>query len=90
LREALGVEVDREAALRALLDAFAARYAALPASPVADYARYLDTLGKRVCLNVGDEIIEGQALRVEDDGALVVETDSGERWVRFGDVLPFS
>jgi BirA family biotin operon repressor/biotin-[acetyl-CoA-carboxylase] ligase len=87
LREALGKEVDRETVLRALLDAFSARYAAMPASPVADYARYLDTLGKRVQLSVGDEIIEGQALRVEDDGALVVETDAGERVVCFGQMV---
>jgi BirA family biotin operon repressor/biotin-[acetyl-CoA-carboxylase] ligase len=87
LRQSFGVEVDREAVLRALLDAFAVRYDALPVSPVADYSRHLDTLGKRVRLSVGDEIIEGQALRVEDDGALVVETDAGEHRVRFGDVL---
>jgi BirA family biotin operon repressor/biotin-[acetyl-CoA-carboxylase] ligase len=87
LREALGHEVDREAVLDRLLAAFGARYAMLPASPLADYARRLDTLGKRVRLRAGSEIVEGEALRVEDDGALVVMTYGGERIVTFGDVV---
>jgi BirA family biotin operon repressor/biotin-[acetyl-CoA-carboxylase] ligase len=87
LREAFGVLVDRERVLNRLLDVFAARYISLPASPVGDYARHVDTLGKRVRLRVGDEIVDGDAMRVEDDGALVVQTDSGERAVRFGDVV---
>lgn len=90
LREVLGCEVDREGVLEQLLVAFNTRYARLPESPVAGYARYLDTLGKRVRLSVGDEIVEGEAARVEDDGALVVVTASGEHIVRFGDVMPNS
>lgn len=87
LREALGHEVDREAVLERLLAAFDARYAMLPASPLADYARRLDTLGRRVRLQVGAESVEGDALRVEEDGALVVMTHQGERIVAFGDVV---
>ena len=52
--------------------------------------RALDTLGKRVRLSAGDETVEGEAARVEDDGALVVTTERGERTVRFGDVMPLS
>ncbi|MCS6847309.1 MAG: biotin--[acetyl-CoA-carboxylase] ligase [Anaerolineae bacterium] len=87
LCEALGQEVDRQAVLDWLLAAFSVRYATLPASPVADYARQLDTLGKQVRLQAGDEIVEGKAARVEDDGALVVMTTAGERIVTFGDVV---
>jgi BirA family biotin operon repressor/biotin-[acetyl-CoA-carboxylase] ligase len=85
LREAFGREFDREAVLHRLLARFGARYAMLPASPVADYAHHLRTLGTHVRLNVGAEIIEGEAVRVEDDGALVVATARGERIVRKGD-----
>jgi BirA family biotin operon repressor/biotin-[acetyl-CoA-carboxylase] ligase len=87
LREALGHEVDREVALERLLAAFGTRYATLPASPLADYVRRLDTLGKHVRLQAGDETVEGEALRVEDDGALVVMTNGSERVVTFGDVV---
>lgn len=48
--------------------------------------RALDTLGKRVRLSAGEEIVEGEAVRVEEDGALVVATENGESVVRFGDV----
>jgi BirA family biotin operon repressor/biotin-[acetyl-CoA-carboxylase] ligase len=87
LREAFGREFDRDAMLQSLLNAFSVQYAALPASPVADYTRHLDTLGKRVKLMVGGDAAEGEALRVEDDGALIVSTIAGERAVHFGDVL---
>ncbi|GIV85649.1 MAG: hypothetical protein KatS3mg052_2656 [Candidatus Roseilinea sp.] len=87
LREALGQAVDRDVVLQRLLAAFGARYAMLPASPLADYLRYLDTLGRRVRLQVGDEVVVGDAARVEDDGALVVMTDNGERVVTFGDLM---
>jgi BirA family biotin operon repressor/biotin-[acetyl-CoA-carboxylase] ligase len=88
LREVLGVELDREAMLDRLLVTFGARYSTLPKSPVAEYARHLDTLGKHVQMNVGADIVAGQAVRVEDDGALVVLTTAGERTISFGDVLP--
>ncbi len=87
LREEFGVAFDREVVLASLLNAFAVRWSELPASPTAGYASHLETLGKRVRLTVGDETVEGEAMRVEDDGALVVHTASGERIVRFGDVV---
>lgn len=90
LREVLGREVDREGVLNRLVAALQVRYAALPASPVAEYARALATLGTRVRLDLGAELIEGDAVRVEADGALVVATATGERIVRFGDVHPYS
>lgn len=87
LREALGVDIDRDVVLTQLLSAFAARWATLPTSPVTDYVRHLDTLGKHVQLNLGGEVVEGRAARVEADGALVVATVAGERAVRFGDMV---
>jgi BirA family biotin operon repressor/biotin-[acetyl-CoA-carboxylase] ligase len=87
LRQTFGRDWDREAVFNRLLGVFGARYAALPASPAADYIHYLDTLGKRVRLKVGAEVVEGEAVRVEDDGALVVRTANGECMVRFGEVV---
>lgn len=87
LHQVLGQEVDREIVLAQLLAALGARYGRLPASPLADYVHHLDTLGRRVCVQAGDALVEGDAVRVEDDGALVVMTPDGERVVRFGDVV---
>ncbi len=87
LHEALGTAPDRDALLDQLLSAFGERYGRLPESPLADYARWLETLGRRVRLRAGDEVIEGEAIRLQEDGALVVTTDAGERVATFGDVV---
>ncbi len=90
-RQESGVEFDREVVLHNVLDVFAKRWAMLPASPTTEYASHLGTLGRQVRLVVGDEIIEGKAVRVEADGALVMRTINGdrtsERTIRFGDVM---
>jgi BirA family biotin operon repressor/biotin-[acetyl-CoA-carboxylase] ligase len=90
LREASGQELDREAVLDGALASLARRYMALPASPLADYVRRIETLGRRVHLDLGGEVVEGEAVRVGDDGALVVAAEAGERTVRFGDIHPHS
>ncbi len=89
LRDASGRDLDVGAALETMLRAFDMRYAALmadPASPAAEYAAWLVTLGQRVTLTAGDEVLEGLASGVREDGALWVETDSGRRAAAFGDV----
>ncbi len=82
--------LDRAAVLRRLLARFGARYDALmaePASPAAEYAAHVETLGRDVRISAGDAWIEGRALRIDADGALVVRTATGERRVGFGEVL---
>jgi BirA family biotin operon repressor/biotin-[acetyl-CoA-carboxylase] ligase len=87
LRQAFGREFDRDDVLARLLAAFGARYQRLPASPLADYIGHLETLGRPVRLCAGHEIIEGAAVRVQEDGALVVMTAAGERVAAFGEVI---
>ena len=89
LREAVGHALDRDHALAAVLAAFEARYEALRAngaSPQPEYARHLSTLGARVRVMRGTDVIEGQAFGVTDDGALRIETAAGPVDVSFGDV----
>lgn len=89
LREAVGHALDLEHALAAVLAAFEARYEAMratPASPRQEYARHLATLGTRVRLTRGTDVIEGQAIAVTDDGALRLATADGPVEVSFGDV----
>jgi BirA family biotin operon repressor/biotin-[acetyl-CoA-carboxylase] ligase len=84
-----GFELDREEVLRQLLARLDVRYGALMqqnASPAAEYARHLSTLGRQVRVNTGPEIIAGLATRIEENGALVVQTPSGELRVGFGEV----
>jgi hypothetical protein len=37
-------------------------------------------------MNDGNNVVEGIASRIEDDGTLIVTTTSGEKRIRFGDV----
>ncbi|HQZ54915.1 MAG TPA: biotin--[acetyl-CoA-carboxylase] ligase [Thermoflexales bacterium] len=89
LREAVGDALDLDQVLAALLAALEARYEALRAtlaSPQPEYARHLATLGTRVRLLGGSNVIEGRAFGVTDDGALRLETASGPVDVSFGDI----
>ncbi len=90
LRQALGAEADREAVLHAVADALERRYAQFLCSPghiAAEYAALVETLGKTVRIRQDDAWIEGRALRVEHDGALVVKTAAGERRIVAGEIL---
>lgn len=75
--------------LDALLDAWSRRYAAFETAPGAcldDLREACATLERTVTVATGDGELTGRALRVADDGALVVATDDGERTIRAGDV----
>jgi len=91
LNEAAGRRVDRAEAVARILEAFERWYdawiaggaqAILPA-----YAERCVTIGSRVQVSGLRETFEGQALRLTEDGSLIVLRDgAGETAVRAGDV----
>ena len=87
-----GRAVDRDEVLHAFLEALAVRlddlHADLDALLVDARARSA-TLGRRVRLQLpGDELVEGDATALSDDGSLVVRDDAGhEHTVAVGDVV---
>jgi len=90
LREAWSLVLDREQVLAQFLGDFADRYDRLcqtHRSPAHDYAARVDTIGKWVRVQAGDEMIEGLAVGVDDLGGLRVQTSNGERIAYFGHVL---
>jgi BirA family biotin operon repressor/biotin-[acetyl-CoA-carboxylase] ligase len=94
----LGHEVDRVEVLARVLGELESLYLLLQGGQFgtvhAEWVAALDTLGRRVSIvepgsNGPGSPVEGKAVRVDADGALVVLTDSGvERRVLAGDVLP--
>ncbi len=91
VRSVCGEACDLEAILEALLRAIESRYRALldtGHSPLAEYVGALETLGRVVSVSSGDEQVEGRAVGVDDDGALIVQTPRGRRRLAFGDVAP--
>ncbi|MDQ3930778.1 MAG: biotin--[acetyl-CoA-carboxylase] ligase, partial [Chloroflexota bacterium] len=94
----LGREVDRVEVLARVLGELESLYLLLQGGQFstvhAEWVAALETLGKRVSIadpaNKGaGGLVQGKAVRVDADGALVVLTDAGiERRVLAGDVLP--
>ena len=90
LREVLGRDLICDHVLTSLLQNFGRRYDDLMRhhrSPAAEYASHLETLGKRVMIQASNARIEGVAVHVQDDGALIVRTDAGERAIAWGELV---
>ncbi|MFN2484826.1 MAG: biotin--[acetyl-CoA-carboxylase] ligase [Candidatus Limnocylindria bacterium] len=89
LRDLHGGDVDRVALLRRYLAALDVEIDALEAgaSPVERLRRRSWLDGRRVQVETTDGPIEGDALGIGDDGALLVRDDLGVRSVLFGDVI---
>ena len=84
-----GADPNPERILRDYLSELADAYAnpEFPAGLVDRYAAHCVTVGRRVRAVVEDgEEVEGVASRLDENGGLVVETDTGTRAVSFGEV----
>ncbi|MGH2416777.1 MAG: biotin--[acetyl-CoA-carboxylase] ligase [Candidatus Limnocylindria bacterium] len=89
LAEVAGRELDRIALLGVLLDALDAELAALErgGSPV-DRFRSASTLdGRRVAVELGEEVLEGIAAGIGDDGALLLDAAAGRVALTIGEVV---
>ncbi len=85
----LGHPLDRERVLATLLQHVGERQVELARgqrSPASEYARHVETLDKQVEIDTGSGIVCGRAIRIDDDGSLIVATDRGEVAARFGDL----
>jgi len=92
LRQMIGVPVDREALLAALLAALEPRAADLDsvagrARLAEDMATHCSTMGTRVRVDLPDGSFEGTATGISPEGHLVVTTGKATRTVVAGDVV---
>lgn len=79
--------VDAGALLGAMLGSLRRRYPRLDAREVLDdYAPRCDTIGRPVRARIPDGTVEGIAVDLDDDGALVVEVDGRRVRVTSGEV----
>jgi len=91
IQHELGRPVPRLPLLQHILAHLERRYAALQRGrwPVQEWAAALETLGQRVELRTAGQPVRGLALRVDEDGALLVHLDNGEtQRVLVGDIVP--
>jgi BirA family biotin operon repressor/biotin-[acetyl-CoA-carboxylase] ligase len=87
----LGQPVDRGALLCRVLEEMEALYLTLQNGQFglvySQWAARLGTIGKRVSVRDGTQMLEGMALRVDFDGALILKLDDGStRRVLAGDI----
>ena len=92
LKEVVGAPVPRLQLLRAFLVELDALYGRLREGDVEGILRewrsYASTLGRRVRAVYRDEVVEGLAVDVEEDGSLVLKLDDGSTYVvRAGDLV---
>ena len=90
LKEELGSVVSKVEVAQKTLELFESHYAGFKANfqGVMDEWRELsDTLGCRVRAHVHGEVLEGQALDIDDNGGLIVRLDTGfNKHILSGDV----
>lgn len=84
-------DADAAALLDAFLEAFSRRYEpghpAFPGATAAAYREVCATLGTRVRATTTEgRVVEGDAVDVNDTGALIVRTEAGTETVRFGEI----
>ena len=89
---AAAVDADGEALLTAFLRTFALEYrpsdASFARNVVASYRSLCSTLGTRVrARTTGGTVVEGDAVDVDETGALVVQVGDAVERVRFGEVV---
>lgn len=89
LREVVGIEIDRVALLRSILDAFDIELVALEggSSPLDRYRDACVTVGTDVGIDTVDGRIEGRAIGIDDGGALLVETAAGRIALTSGEIV---
>ncbi len=87
LKKILGREVSRIELMTRFLDEFEERYNnAELETVIAEWKRYTVTLQRQVRIVTRDEVTEGRALDVDDNGALIVElVDGSTQKIIYGD-----
>jgi Biotin-(acetyl-CoA carboxylase) ligase len=83
LQEQVG-EIDRRAVLQTVLESVSTLLGD-PETIIERWQEYNSTLGRRVRVDTGRKEIEGRAVDVQFPGALVIDTDTGEKIVHAGD-----
>ncbi len=92
LVEVLGKNVDRNRLLAELLNEFERSYEIFlkggMRSLLIDWEDLCSTLGKRVRILTPRETIEGEAVKIDEEGALILKTDAGkQRRIIYGECI---
>ncbi len=92
LKEIIGFEIPRVPILRSILKEFDEVYGLLTQGKIhniiREWMKYSDTIGRRVKAYFMGTTLEGKAIGIAGDGALIILDDEGKRHlIRVGDVI---
>lgn len=82
LKEVLGKEISRVRLVQMFLKEFERYYELLKrreiSSILKEWKFYSHTLGKKIKINIGEQVITGEAIDVNEEGGLVLKKEDGE------------
>ena len=82
LQEFLGKEISRVRLAQILLEEFEKYYERLKrrefSSILKEWKLYSHTLGRKIKINLGEKIITGEAIDINEEGALILKKEDGE------------
>ena len=82
LQEFLGKEISRVRLAQILLEEFEKYYERLKrrefSSILKEWKLYSHTLGRKIKINMGEKVVSGEAINVNEEGALILKKEDGE------------
>ena len=87
IKEELGRDISRKELLMCVLNEIEKRRSLLGKEIISEWKALSSTINKKVRIIMQDEVVEGEAIDVDTDGALILRTDKGIRRIIAGDCI---
>jgi len=87
IKEELGRDISRKELLMCVLNEIEKRRSLLGKEIISEWKALSSTINKKVRIIMQDEVVEGEAIDIDTDGALILRTDKGIRRIIAGDCI---
>jgi len=87
IKEELGRDISRKELLMCVLNEIEKRRSLLGEEIISEWKALSSTINKKVRIIMQDEVVEGEAIDIDTDGALILRTDKGIRRIIAGDCI---
>ena len=87
IKEGLGRDISRKGLLMCVLNEIEKRKSLLGKEIISEWKALSSTINKKVRIIMQDEVVEGEAIDIDTDGALILKTDKGIRRIIAGDCI---
>ena len=87
IKEELGRDISRKELLMCVLNEIEKRRSLLGKEIISEWKALSSTINKKVRIIMQDEVVEGEAIDIDTDGALILRADKGIRRIIAGDCI---